>query len=64
MFIYTHATGGPGVPFSEATLIAQAQAGCAEYLNQLMARHEVWSRLSCASRCWAICPSAFTTNLS
>jgi RNA polymerase sigma factor (sigma-70 family) len=40
MFINTHATGGPGVTRSEATLFAQAQAGCAEWLNRLMARHD------------------------
>ena len=40
MFIHTHATGGPGVPRSEATLFAQAQAGCAECLNQLMVHHD------------------------
>jgi len=40
MFIHTHAAGGPGVPPSEATLFAQAQAGCAECLHQLMARDD------------------------
>jgi RNA polymerase sigma factor (sigma-70 family) len=40
MFTHTHATGGPGAAPPEATLFAQAQAGCAECLNQLMARHD------------------------
>jgi RNA polymerase sigma factor (sigma-70 family) len=40
MFIHTHAADGPGAAPSEATLFAQAQAGCAECLNQLMARHD------------------------
>jgi RNA polymerase sigma factor (sigma-70 family) len=40
MFTHTHAAGGPRDPPSEATLFAQAQAGCAECLNQLMAHHD------------------------
>ena len=38
MSIYT--TDGRGVPPSEAIQFIQAQAGCAESLNQLMARHD------------------------
>jgi RNA polymerase sigma factor (sigma-70 family) len=40
MFAHAHAAGGPGGPPSEATLFAQAQAGCAECLNRLMAHHD------------------------
>ena len=40
MFTHTHAADGPGVPLSETTLFVQAQAGCAECLNQQMARHD------------------------
>lgn len=40
MLVHTHAAGGPGACPSEATLFTQAQAGCAECLNQLMARHD------------------------
>jgi RNA polymerase sigma factor (sigma-70 family) len=40
MFIHTHRTGDPGVDGTEATQFIEAQTGCAECLNQLMARHE------------------------
>jgi RNA polymerase sigma factor (sigma-70 family) len=39
MHIHNQSPGGPG-PVSEATLFQQAQAGCPECLNLLMARHE------------------------
>jgi RNA polymerase sigma factor (sigma-70 family) len=40
MFIHSHAAGGLREGNSETTLFAQAQTGCAECLNQLMARHD------------------------
>ena len=39
MYVHNHAMGGPGTP-SEATLFHQAQAGCCDSLNTLMARHD------------------------
>ena len=39
MRIPSRAVGGPGA-ISEATLFRQAQAGCLDSLNRLMARHE------------------------
>ena len=39
MRIRSHAVGGPGFT-SEATLFRQAQAGCPDSLNLLMARHD------------------------
>ena len=39
MRIPSRAVGGPG-SISEATLFRQAQAGCRDSLNRLMARHE------------------------
>jgi RNA polymerase sporulation-specific sigma factor len=40
MSISRHKEGGLGVHPPEATQFIQAQAGCAESLNQLMARHD------------------------
>jgi RNA polymerase sigma factor (sigma-70 family) len=40
MSISTHTKSGLGVHPPEATQFTQAQAGCAESLNQLMARHD------------------------
>jgi len=39
MHIHNQAIGGPGV-LSEAALFQQAQAGCLDSLNRLMARHD------------------------
>ena len=39
MYIHNHATGGPGIT-PEATLFWQAQAGCRDCLNALMAHHD------------------------
>lgn len=40
MFVHTHEAGGPGVTAPETTQFRQAQAGCAESLNRLMACHD------------------------
>ena len=39
MCVHSQKVGGPG-SVSEATLFGQAQAGCSDSLNALMARHD------------------------